>query len=143
MIIIHLTASVLFLLIGDYALAFGGISSDSCSSRRNFISHISTLSSAVVLGESYSIAANALDFDAFEQGLIASDTLKCNPKLDPKCIPKLTHDEALCKYGVQGATERTAACKRVRDSGGQLPNSIKTNERSTMGWLNGDIALTK
>ena len=103
---------------------------------------MSTLASAaVLLGSSFK--ANALDFDAFEQGLIVSDTIKCNPKLDPKCIPKLTHDEALCKYGVVGATERTAACKRVRDAGGQLPNSSKTKERSTMGWLNGDIALTK
>lgn len=140
---IHVTVSILFLAVGDCALAFGGVSSDSSSSRRNFISEISTLASGAVILGSQSFAANALDFDAFEQGLIASDTLKCNPKLDPKCIPKLTHDEALCKYGVQGAKERTAACTRVRDSGGQLPNSSKTNERSTMGWLNGDIALTK
>ena len=41
-----------------------------------------------------------------------------------------------------GTDARVAACKRVRDAGGQLP-SAKKGERSTQGWLNGDIALTR
>ncbi|KAL9188101.1 hypothetical protein ACHAXT_006479 [Thalassiosira profunda] len=85
-------------------------------------------------------AAHALDFDAFEQGEVARDTAQCNPKLDPKCAPKLTPDEALCKYGVPGADARTAACRRVRDAGGLLPNS-KTGERNVKGWVDNPIAL--
>lgn len=84
--------------------------------------------------------AKALDMDSFEKSLIDKDTTECNPKLDSKCIPKLTPDEALCKYGVPGADARTAACVRVRDAGGQLPGS-KTGERSTAGWVNNPIAL--
>ncbi|KAL7474879.1 hypothetical protein ACHAW6_000825 [Cyclotella cf. meneghiniana] len=84
--------------------------------------------------------ADALDMDIFEKSLIEKDTAQCNPKLDPKCIPKLTPDEALCKYGVSGSDARTAACKRVRDAGGLLPES-KPGERKTAGWVNNPIAL--
>jgi hypothetical protein len=84
--------------------------------------------------------AVALDMDSFEKSLIEKDTTDCDERLDAKCVPKLTPDEALCKYGVSGADARTEACRRVRDAGGQLP-SKKTGERSTQGWLNGDIAL--
>ena len=45
-------------------------------------------------------------------------------------------------YAYIGTDARVAACKRVRDAGGQLP-SAKKGERSTQGWLNGDIALTR
>ena len=45
-------------------------------------------------------------------------------------------------YAYIGTDARVAACKRVRDAGGQLP-SVKKGERSTQGWLNGDIALTR
>ena len=86
-------------------------------------------------------SAGALDMDSFEKNLIEKDTAQCDSRLDPKCVPKLTPDEALCKYGVSGAEARTAACRRVRDAGGELPTS-RPGERKTQGWLNGDIALT-
>lgn len=41
--------------------------------------------------------------------------------MDPKCIPKLTQDEALCKYG-QSGDARGDACKRVKQGGGSLPS---------------------
>jgi hypothetical protein len=65
-----------------------------------------------------------LDFDAFEKGTIDSDTKNCNPKLDPKCQPKLSPDEALCQYGNSGKA-RGEACKRIRDAGGKLPDVQK------------------
>jgi len=113
----------------------------SCNSSRREIINIFTKATvgAVLIGTSTE-SANALDMDSFENSLIEKDTTECDSK-DPKCIPKLTADEALCKYGVSGADERTKACRRVRDAGGQLPGS-KKGERSTSGWLNGDIALT-
>lgn len=114
--------------------------SKSCNSSRREIINIFTKATvgAVLIGTA--AESNALDMDSFENSLIEKDTTECNSK-DPKCIPKLTADEALCKYGVSGADERTKACRRVRDAGGQLPGS-KKGERSTSGWLNGDIALT-
>lgn len=71
-------------------------------------------------------AAVALDMDAFVNSELASDTANCNPKQDPKCIPKLTQDEALCKYGQSGEA-RAEACKRVRSAGGEVakPNKEK------------------
>ena len=99
---------------------------------------IDIFAQATVLGTA--AAANALDMDSFENSLLEKDTTQCDPKRDPKCIPKLTPDEALCKYGVSGSDARTAACKRVRDAGGLLPTS-KPGERNTAGWVNNPIAL--
>ena len=84
--------------------------------------------------------ANALDFDSFEKSLIDKDTSDCDPNLDRKCAPKLTADEALCKYGVSGADARSQACRRVRDAGGILPGA-KKGERDIKGWVNNPIAL--
>lgn len=53
---------------------------------------------------------------------LESDTTNCDPKRDSKCIPKLTQDEALCKYGQTG-NARGEACKRVKEAGGSLPKS--------------------
>ena len=53
---------------------------------------------------------------------LKADEKNCNPKLDPKCIPKLSADEALCKYGQSGEA-RGEACKRVKKSGGELPSA--------------------
>ena len=111
------------------------------SSRREIINIFTKATVGTVLLIGTAAESNALDMDSFENSLIEKDTTECDSKIDPKCKPKLTADEALCKYGVSGADERTKACRRVRDIGGQLPGS-KKGERSTMGWLNGDIALT-
>eukprot|EP00527_Entomoneis_sp_CCMP2396_P004841 CAMPEP_0198141218 /NCGR_PEP_ID=MMETSP1443-20131203/4254_1 /TAXON_ID=186043 /ORGANISM="Entomoneis sp., Strain CCMP2396" /LENGTH=156 /DNA_ID=CAMNT_0043803889 /DNA_START=159 /DNA_END=629 /DNA_ORIENTATION=+ len=67
--------------------------------------------------------AGALDMDAFMQKELNSDKDNCDPKSDPKCIPKLNADEALCKYGQSGSTARSEACKRVKQGGGELPSS--------------------
>mmetsp|Transcript_20300 Transcript_20300/g.31751 ORF Transcript_20300/g.31751 Transcript_20300/m.31751 type:complete len:158 (-) Transcript_20300:8-481(-) len=84
--------------------------------------------------------ANALDMDSFEKSLIDKDTTDCDPNSDRKCTPKLTADEALCKYGVPGSESRGAACRRVRDAGGILPGA-KKGERDIKGWVDNPIAL--
>ena len=84
--------------------------------------------------------ANALDMDSFEKSLIDKDTSDCDPNLDRKCTPKLSADEALCKYGVPGSDSRGAACRRVRDVGGRLPGA-KKGERDIKGWVDNPIAL--
>jgi len=78
----------------------------------------------MLVGLALPTASNALDFDAFEKGEIAEDTAKCDPKRDPKCIPKLSKDEALCQYG-GGGDARGEACMRVRKAGGKLPEVKK------------------
>ncbi|CAB9498519.1 expressed unknown protein [Seminavis robusta] len=65
------------------------------------------------------VAANALDMDSFANSQIEADTKNCDPKRDPKCIPKLSADEALCKYG-QSGTARGEACRRVKAAGGTV-----------------------
>jgi hypothetical protein len=99
---------------------------------------IKSLTQATIL--STAAAAQALDMDSFANSELKKDTSECNPKIDPKCIPKLTADEALCKYGVAGSDARLAACKRVRAAGGLLPTS-KPGERNVAGWVNNDIPL--
>lgn len=68
--------------------------------------------------------ANALDMDAFMNAELESDAKNCDPKRDPKCIPKLNQDEALCKYGQTG-NARQEACKRVKEQGKELPSVSK------------------
>jgi len=65
------------------------------NNRRNFINNISKVaaSGALVFGITSS-TANALDFDSFANSEIANDTQKCDPKRDPKCIPKLSGKSA-------------------------------------------------
>jgi hypothetical protein len=55
---------------------------------------------------------------------LENDKKNCDPKRDPKCIPKLNADEALCKYG-QSGDARGEACKRAKASGGALPGASK------------------
>mmetsp|Transcript_12705 Transcript_12705/g.19040 ORF Transcript_12705/g.19040 Transcript_12705/m.19040 type:complete len:140 (-) Transcript_12705:306-725(-) len=66
--------------------------------------------------------ANALDMDAFMNNELSNDLKNCDPKRDPKCIPKLTEEEALCKYG-QGGKARAAACTKLKSEGKALPNA--------------------
>ena len=61
----------------------------------------------------------SLHANCFCRNQLEADTKNCDPKRDPKCIPKLSSDEALCKYG-QSGTARGEACKRVKDAGGTL-----------------------
>ena len=98
------------------------------TNRRRFIGNFG----AFVTGTIVSLpgVVSALDFEAFEKGEIAADTKNCNPKLDPKCQPNLSPDEALCQYGNSGKA-RGEACRRVRDAGGKLPEVKK--ERSLGG----------
>jgi hypothetical protein len=90
------------------------------NTRRTFLGNFGTIAGIVSLPT----ITQALDFDAFEKGLVESDTKNCNPKLDPKCIPKLTPDEALCQYGKSGQA-RGEACMRVKQAGGKLPGVTK------------------
>mmetsp|Transcript_21001 Transcript_21001/g.52090 ORF Transcript_21001/g.52090 Transcript_21001/m.52090 type:complete len:143 (-) Transcript_21001:590-1018(-) len=85
------------------------------SSRRSMFKNAGAFAAAVVFTPV--VAANALDMEAFANSQIADDVKNCNPKLDPKCIPKLTPDEALCKYG-QSGTKKSEACRRVKAAGG-------------------------
>jgi hypothetical protein len=68
--------------------------------------------------------SGALDIDAFTNAELEKDQKNCNPKLDPKCAPEMTQDEALCKYG-QSGNARGEACKRFKEAGGKLPTSTK------------------
>jgi hypothetical protein len=94
------------------------------NTRRNLINNFLTITTAIIIATPPTQIAHALDFDAFEKGIITNDTVKCDPKRDPKCIPKLTSDEALCQYG-GGGNARGEACKRVRAEGGVLPTVKK------------------
>jgi hypothetical protein len=118
---------------GNSAMAFTSpISSPTRSSatsmnmsnnRRDFLANLAPL----VAGAAFTVVsspAQALDFEAFANSEIANDTKKCDPKLDPKCIPKLSDDEALCQYG-GGGKARGEACMRVKKAGGKLPEVKK------------------
>ena len=123
-------------LAAGHQLSTSALSTSRLIQRRDLI-EIAT--KATILGTATS-TAQALDMDSFVNSQLEKDTTECDSKLDPKCIPKLTPDEALCKYGVSGSDARLAACKRVRDVGGLLPTS-KPGERNTAGWVNNPIPL--
>ncbi len=74
--------------------------------------------------------AFGLDMDAFMNSELEKDKANCDPKNDPKCAPKLSADEAMCKYGQSGEA-RGEACRRVKKAGGSLPSATK--ERSLGG----------
>jgi hypothetical protein len=61
-----------------------------------------------------------------------ADTKNCDPKVDSKCIPKLSSDEAMCKYG-QSGDARGEACRRVKEAGGKLPMSSGSPVKSLGG----------
>lgn len=87
------------------------------TSRRNALKKSGVL--AVAIAFAPTVAANALDMDAFANAQIEADIKNCDPKRDPKCIPKLNADEALCKYG-QSGTKKSEACRRVKAAGGDI-----------------------
>jgi len=74
-------------------------------------------------------SSGALDMDAFMNSELAKDTENCDPKKDSKCIPKLSKEEALCKYG-QGGKARGEACKSLKDSGKEVP---KVSQGKSLG----------
>lgn len=82
----------------------------------NMILGGSALAASFTVAASSPSTANALDMDAFANSQLENDVRNCNPKIDPKCIPPLTKDEALCKYG-QSGDARSAACKRAKAAG--------------------------
>ena len=92
----------------------------SSNNRRDFLAGLTPLVAGAAITIVSTPAAQALDFDAFANSEIESDTKKCDPKKDPKCIPKLSDDEALCQYG-GGGNARGEACMRVKKAGGKLP----------------------
>ena len=57
-------------------------------------------------------ASNALDMDAFMQKELDSDAQNCDEKTDKRCKPKLTDDQALCRFG-QPSKETGEACLRA------------------------------
>jgi len=57
----------------------------------------------------------ALDMDAFINSELIRDKNNCDPKIDKKCVEKLSKDEAMCKYGQSGPA-RGEACVRARES---------------------------
>jgi len=86
-------------------------------SRRNAFKEAGAL--AVAIAFAPTVSANALDMEAFANAQIEADIKNCDPKRDPKCIPKLNADEALCKYG-QSGTKKSEACRRVKAAGGDI-----------------------
>ena len=92
------------------------------SGRRKVLQALLGAGAASVVGPGASIA---LDMDAFANTELENDTKFCDPKRDPKCAPKMTSDEALCKYGQTG-NARGEACKRFKATGGKMPASQQT-----------------
>jgi len=94
--------------------------------RREFVSKLfGGAASALIASSSFKTeAVNALDMDAFMNNELANDTKNCDPKRDPKCVPELTKDEAMCKYG-QNGTLKGEACKRVKASGKEVPKQAQ------------------
>ncbi|VEU38517.1 unnamed protein product [Pseudo-nitzschia multistriata] len=86
-------------------------------SRRRLLERAGAFAAAAVFAPV--TAASALDMEAFANSQIEADIKNCDPKRDPKCIPKLNADEALCKYGQSGSA-RGEACKRVKAAGGDI-----------------------
>ena len=89
--------------------------------RRKVLQQIICAGSVAAVGPK---VAFGLDMDAFMNSELESDVKNCDPKKDPKCIPKLSSDEALCKYG-QSGNARNEACKNVKKAGGELPSAKK------------------
>lgn len=101
------------ILVNQRATAAAGpvlVDSEQPSTRR---SALLSLFGAAVGAAFVPSSATALDMDAFVNSQLDNDTKNCDPKKDSKCVPKLTEDEALCKYGQSGQA-RGEACVRAR-----------------------------
>lgn len=66
-------------------------------------------------------AAMALDIDSFVQKELDNGT--CNEKIDKKCKPKLSDDQALCRFG-QPSQETGEACVRAGMSTSRATGSV-------------------
>jgi len=102
--------------------------------RRNALQSIFGGASFVAASLTNVGTASALDMDAFMNSELEKDQKNCDPKRDPKCIPKLSGDEALCKYG-QSGNAKAEACKRVRAAGGD------TSQKAAGKSLGGSYAM--
>ena len=91
-------------------------STDGTTSRRAALATVAGASLAFLRPPT---PANALDMDAFANSELDKDQKNCNPKVDPKCAPPMSPDEAMCKYG-QSGDARGEACRRFKATGGSL-----------------------
>lgn len=80
------------------------------TSRRLVVS----LAPAIMLANTFAVVhppqASALDIDSFIQNELKTDA--CNDKTSKKCKPKLSEDEALCRFG-QPSPKTGEACLRA------------------------------
>eukprot|EP00977_Amphora_coffeiformis_P001755 scaffold342_cov128-Amphora_coffeaeformis.AAC.6 len=99
---------------GKLQAALSSNSSEGTTSRR---AALATVAGATFAFLRPPTAANALDMDAFANAELDKDQKNCNPKLDSKCAPQMSPDEAMCKYG-QSGDKRGEACARFKSQGG-------------------------
>jgi len=95
------------LVLADKSLAFNP--PENIVSRRSFVvggAGASTLAPVLVPF----FPTRALDVDAFVNDQLAGET--CNDRVDKKCKPKLSDDEALCRFGFP-SKEVGEACQRA------------------------------
>ena len=89
-----------------------GLPSSILPSRRNFVA--AGIFPGVVMA--FTPTKNlALDMEKFINSELTRDKNNCDPKIDKKCVEKLSKDEAMCKYGQSGPA-RGEACVRARES---------------------------
>lgn len=81
-------------------------------SRRSFFSQLAFGASALAVVNSHITQqpALALDMDAFVQKELSNEV--CDERTNKKCMPKLTDDQALCRFG-QPSKETGEACLRA------------------------------
>ena len=113
-------------LISGVVLSFGMIRTDGYSmmqpptaktetnSRRSFLAVVPTVMAASAA------PALALDIDSFMQKELDNET--CDDRTSKKCKPKLTEDEALCRFG-QPSKRTGEACLRAKMST-KRPNGV-------------------
>lgn len=87
-------------------------SSTTTTTRRSFFGRFSATASAAALATTLPTisAANALDMEAFASKELADSS--CDDRVSKKCMPKLSDDEALCRFG-SPSTKTGEACLRA------------------------------